>query len=177
MTLLPPNASALERAFEEAMTVPALPVPLRSIWSAYDCPEALLPWLAWALSVDDWNAGWPLAVRREVVARAILIQRRKGTLAAVRQAVSAFGATISIKEWWETTPTGDPGTFQLVLALGELEGAPPTTDFINDVLGQVDRAKPLSRHFTFSVAQSAAGGIGVFAAARPAIFARLDMTA
>lgn len=177
MTLLPPNASTLERAFEAAMAVPDLPVPLRAIWSAYDCPEPLLPWLAWTFSVDDWNASWPLAVRREVVARAILIQRRKGTLAAVRQAVSAFGATISIKEWWETDPVGVPGTFDMILALGQLEGAPPSSDFIDDVLRQVELARPLSRHFTFSVAQSAVGQIGVFGAARPAVYARLDMAA
>lgn len=177
MSLLPPNASPLERALEEAMQVPALPVPLREIWSAEDCPEPLLPWLAWAFSVDEWDAGWPLAVRRAVVARSIDVHFRKGTLSAVRNAVAAFGGAIAVREWWETDPAGTPGTFTLQLTLSELSGATPDAAYIADVIRQVTRAKPLSRHFTFAIAQSATGAIAVTTAARPAIYARLQMAA
>ena len=177
MTLLPPNASPLELALESALTAEQLPVQLREIWTPLTCPEALLPWLAWALSVDGWSPDWPLLVRRQVVARAIAIQREKGTLSAIRNAVAAFGAAVEIKEWWQLDPAGTPGTFQLVLALGAAAGSPPTSDFIDDVIDQVTRNKPLSRSFTFTISAEASGQVGIGAFARVASFVRLQMAA
>lgn len=175
MSLLPPNASALEKGVEAALAAPDLAVPLRMLALPADCPAQLLPWLAWQLSVDDWRADWPLAVRRKVVAGAIGVHRRKGTLAAVRQAVAALGGSISIREWFETG--GERGTFSLVLAMGEVAGEAPTSEFIDDAIRQVTLAKPLSRPFDFTLAVSAAGAIGVVAVARPVVSIRLDMAA
>lgn len=177
MSLLPPNASVLEKGLEAAVLAVPLPLPLRDIWSPQTCPEALLPWLAWSLSVDDWDAAWPLAVRRQVVAQAIEVHQRKGTLHAVRQAVAAFGGSISIREWWQQEPPGAPGTFSLVLALGEIGGAAPGADYVDAAIRQVTLAKPLSRPFDFTLAISASGAIGVVAAGRPAVTARLDLAA
>ncbi|CAL4868214.1 hypothetical protein MMA231_02489 [Asticcacaulis sp. MM231] len=52
MSVLPPNASHLERALEAAIQTPALPVPIRDLWSPDRCPVQYLPWLARALSID-----------------------------------------------------------------------------------------------------------------------------
>ncbi|MCW2395175.1 MULTISPECIES: phage tail protein I [unclassified Sphingobium] len=177
MSLLPPNASALELGLEAAVTGQALPVPLRALWSPQSCPEALLPWLAWALSVDEWDASWPVSVRRQVVASAIAVHRRKGTLAAVRAAVAALGGSISIREWWETEPMGEPGTFSLILALSEVNGAAPGAAYVDATIRQVERAKPLSRPFDFTLAIAAAGAIGIAPYARAVVSARLDMAA
>ncbi|TKA96910.1 phage tail protein I, partial [Cereibacter changlensis] len=55
-SILPPNATKAERAFEAALAALCdLPVPVGQLWSPETCPAALLPWLAWALSVDDWD--------------------------------------------------------------------------------------------------------------------------
>ena len=56
-SLLPPNATVLETATEEAMHQPisAINVPVRDLWNPAKCPLTLLPWLAWALSVDEWD--------------------------------------------------------------------------------------------------------------------------
>lgn len=64
ISLLPPNATELERALELLIDarIGDISTPLRDLWSAENCPEALLPWLAWALSVDQWSADWPLNV-------------------------------------------------------------------------------------------------------------------
>lgn len=168
-----PNASHLELALERAVQDPVLPVPLRDLWDPQRCPEELLPWLAWGLSVDDWDASWPVAVRREVVAGAIEVHRRKGTIHAVRRAVAAFGGAIAIREWWQTDPPGTPGTFELVLAVGDIEGGAPSAAYLDSIINQVARAKPLSRHFSFIVAEAGAARIGLAATARPAAYARI----
>lgn len=51
--LLPPSASGFMRSTEQASTrLDAIPVDLRKLWNSDECPVALLPYLAWALSVD-----------------------------------------------------------------------------------------------------------------------------
>lgn len=177
MTLLPPNTRTFESALEQAAALPALPVPLRAIWNASTCPAALLPWLAWTFSVDNWSPDWPEVVRRNVTAGAIRVAARKGTVAAVRQAIAAFGATMSLREWWQTEPPGERGTFQVVLALADIDGAAPTPAFVESVVAEIERTKPLSRHFTFTQALGGKASIGLIAAARPVVAARLNARA
>jgi len=65
-SLLPPNATALEHAADAAMArIADVNVPIRDLWNPDLCPEALLPWLAWALSVEPWDADWPVWQQRE----------------------------------------------------------------------------------------------------------------
>lgn len=175
MTLLPPNASALEQGLEAAGAVPALPVPLRSLWDPATCAPELLPWLAWALSIDDWDATWPIAVRRAVVANSIAVHRRKGTVAAVRAALAGFGANMGLREWWEVA--GTPGTFDVVLSIADQAGAAPSAAFVESVIAAVEQTKPLSRHFTFAQALAARGRIGLIGTLRPAAYVRLSCTA
>lgn len=177
MTLLPPNASALEKGIEAAVVESVLPVPLRALWSPETCPVGLLPWLAWGLSIDSWDATWPEAVQRAVVANAILLQRKKGTVDAVRRAVVSFGGSISLKEWWETSPRGTPHTFTLLLALTGGGGEAVSADYLDAIIGEVQRAKPVRSHFTFTLALDAVGQIGLIAAVRPTIYARLSCAA
>lgn len=173
MSLLPPNSSGLQRALESAVALPALPdATIRRMWDPETCPELLLPWLAWAYSVDNWDASWPLAVRRSVIANAISIHRRKGTLSAVEDAIRVFGASISIREWWQTDPPGEPGTFEIVLALADIDGEPPSAAYVASVVAEIERTKPLSRHFTFTQALEARGTICMAVAARAVTYAR-----
>ena len=67
--LLPPNSTSLEKALEMLIgaRVGAIDTPLRDLWSPADCPEELLPWLAWALSIDSWDASWPIHIRRALI--------------------------------------------------------------------------------------------------------------
>lgn len=90
MTLLPPNATAFERAAEATLSRPvAMPADL--MWDPATCPEAFLPWLAWALSVDDWDASWSVERKREVIAASVDIHRHKGTVWAMRRALQVAG--------------------------------------------------------------------------------------
>lgn len=92
-SLLPPNATRLERALEDVIgaRITALTAPLRALWSVYDCPAALLPALAWGLSVDEWDPLWGVDRQREIIASAIEHHRIKGTVGSVRSALATAG--------------------------------------------------------------------------------------
>lgn len=94
-SLLPPNASTLERAISATgAQLSALLVPTRFVRDSQRCPEALLPFLAWELSVDEWNTDWGEDVKRSVIAASVQVHRHKGTRGAVRRALAAiFGDT------------------------------------------------------------------------------------
>lgn len=91
--LIPPSASGSERAIEKVMAERklGLELPIGTLWNAETCPPNILPWLAWAFSVDEWDAQWPEETKRSAVAASISIHRRKGTVQSVRDALAAFG--------------------------------------------------------------------------------------
>lgn len=90
--LLPVGSSALEVAAAEACAaIDALTVPLRQLWNPDNCPLALLPYLAWAWSVDRWDESWPESTKRGVVRAAYFVHRHKGTLGALRRVVEPLG--------------------------------------------------------------------------------------
>jgi phage tail P2-like protein len=92
ISILPPNATASERGIEAATERAFdLPVPNGQLWDAATCPAALLPWLAFALSVDEWDAGWTVETKRRVIAASVAIHRRKGTIGAVKAAIATAG--------------------------------------------------------------------------------------
>jgi len=102
-TLLPPNATSAEHRIEQATErLGNLPTPLRPIWNPDTCPANLLPWLAWALQVDVWDAEWSEDARRQTVRGALDVNRKKGTPWAVRRALDNAGYTSALLQ------EGDP---------------------------------------------------------------------
>ncbi|WP_294257203.1 phage tail protein I [uncultured Sphingomonas sp.] len=177
-SLLPPNVTALERAIEAATArVGDLPVPLRDLINPDTCPLPLLPFLAWAVSIDAWSSDWPEAVKRTRVRRAIEIQRHKGTASSVRAVVESFGGAVALREWWQLDPPGPPHTFTLAVELSGGDGAPATAAFADAVINEVRRTKPVRSHFSFSQGLRFTGATGLVAVARPAIFTRLAFAA
>jgi len=154
-----------------------VPIPLRSLWNPDTCPADLLPWLAWALSVDSWKSYWSENVKRARIRSALEIQRRKGTAQSVRAVVEAFGGAAALREWWQYDPPGLPHTFDIVLTLSGRGGAPPTTEFVDDVIAEVSRTKPVRSHFTFTQGVQANGAAGMGAGARTAVYRRLQFDA
>jgi len=110
--LLPPNATPQERAISRSVDR-AVPVPVRTLWNPATCPEGILPWLAWSLSVDEWDASWPVDQKRAAIAASIETHRRKGTIGALRRALQALGYEVEIDE-----KTGDAYTFRLLFKVG-----------------------------------------------------------
>ena len=93
-SLLPPNTTPLERRMEAvASDMEKAQAPLQTLWDAKRMPENMLPWLAWAVGVDQWSRRWPEAARRDAIDQAIPIRRLRGTVWAVRRALEVLGYT------------------------------------------------------------------------------------
>lgn len=120
--LLPPNATPQEVALSGATArVGAVPVPLKNTYNPATYPANLLPWLAWAYSVDEWNPEWSEAQRRESTGGSYYVHRHKGTIGALRTALGALGYDISILEWFNKTPTAGPAyTFGLTVTVDQI---------------------------------------------------------
>jgi phage tail protein, P2 protein I family len=175
-SLLPPNATPVQRAFAQmALKLLEIPVPIRDVWNADTCPLALLPWLAWALGLRQWNTDWPEAVRRSFVRNALAIARRKGTRQSVVEVVQAFGGAIAVREWFEQDPPGQPHTFSVVLTLDGQSGEPATARFVDEVVAEIERTKPVRAHFTFTQGLSFAGTVRTPAAIRPIVIRRVEL--
>ena len=176
-TLLPPNASALDRAAEVVIDrhLSAIPQPHRSQWNPDTCPMETLPWLAWQMGVEAWRSEWPENIKRAIVRNAIQVQRQRGTIKSVRDTVERFGGAISIREWWQTAPRGTPHTFELVLTMSGPGGEQASAAFVDDVIAEVSRVKPARSHFTFVQGITAFASLKPAAVGRPVAYARLDM--
>ncbi len=89
--LLPPNRTALEQTLANAAKLLHTPELLAQLWDAQRCPESLLPWLAWALSVDEWDERWSPSQKRAQVMNSIALHRKKGTPWAVKHSLLSAG--------------------------------------------------------------------------------------
>lgn len=116
-------------------------VALRTLWTPDDCPTELLPYLAWALSVDRWDKDWPASRKIAAIQQSYWLHRRKGTRAAVRRVIESMGFSATFAEWFDT---GDaPGTFRLEVNVNDVGITPKTLSELNRLIGD---AKPVSRH-------------------------------
>ncbi|MCR4465850.1 phage tail protein I [Burkholderia sp. SCN-KJ] len=142
--LLPPNATPLERSLARVgARISDIPVPIDTLMDPDRIPLALLPWLAWHLGVDTWDAAWPEERKRGVVRNAIRISLMKGTIAAVRHAIEPVAQLIEVIEWWQETPLASRGTFRL--RVGVLDSG--ITEIMHaELLRLINSAKPASRH-------------------------------
>jgi len=144
--LLPPNAPQLERLAAEALAqIERVPVPIRDLLNPDRCPVQLLPYLAWAFSVDRWDSTWSEATKRQVIKGSYFIHSRKGTIGALRRVVEPLGYLIEIVEWFNTVPEGVPGTF--ALKVGVLDTG-ITEEMYQELERLIDDAKPVTRHLT-----------------------------
>lgn len=92
MHLLPPSATDTEIAVSLASArIDTLDAPARLMWDPETVPAAFLPWLAWSLSVDDWDPTWPENVQRMFIAASVDIHRAKGTKRAIQRALDSIG--------------------------------------------------------------------------------------
>ncbi|HCA3526895.1 TPA: phage tail protein I [Klebsiella quasipneumoniae] len=155
-SLLPPSSGDWLRYTEAGTTrLSAITVALRTLWTPTVCPIDLLPYLAWALSVDRWDKGWPAERKIAAIQRSYWLHRRKGTRAAVRRVIEDMGFSATFAEWFDV---GDePGTFRLEVDINEVGLTQKTLAELNRLIND---AKPVSRHLSrFSVAVKVRGNI------------------
>ncbi|MBP1129176.1 phage tail P2-like protein [Serratia sp. PL17] len=143
-TLLPPSASDWMRHSETVTArLSAITVALRTLWTPTESPVDVLPYLAWALSVDRWDKNWPAAKKIEAIQRSYWLHRRKGTRAAVRRVIESMGFSATFAEWFDTD--GQPGTFSLDVDVNEVGITEKTLAELNRLVAD---AKPVSRHMS-----------------------------
>ena len=100
--LLPPNATAREKALGQVVQDGFnIAFAIDALWSPDLCPIELLPYLAWALSVDHWDDEWTDTTKRSVVSSAVYVHRYKGTKQAVQKALEALDLGVTISQWFE----------------------------------------------------------------------------
>lgn len=178
--LLPPNATPLERAAVIAAlkTIQDMPQGVaRSLWNANTCPVDLLPWLAWTFGVETWSNEWSAAVKRSRIKEAIAIARHKGTIGGVRKMLASYGATFVIKEWWQMHPKGEPHTFELILTLSGQDGAAASAAFLESVIDDLERTKPVRSHYKITQGLQVGGSLHLLGVGRVIQYKRFKMQA
>ncbi|EHD23645.1 MULTISPECIES: phage tail protein I [Brenneria] len=143
-SLLPPSSSDfMRRVTQTAEVLSGLAVDINTLWNADKCPIDLLPYLAWALSVDRWDKNWSEQTKRQVIKAAWMVHRKKGTITALRRAIEPFGFTVRVIEWFQNG--GEPGTFLLDVGVND-QGI--TGELYWELERLIEQAKPCSRHLT-----------------------------
>ncbi|WLG55489.1 phage tail protein I [Pseudomonas extremorientalis] len=160
--LLPANSTPLERQAAQALAqIQRVPVPLRQLCNPNTCPVDLLPYLAWAFSVDRWDSKWTETAKRAAIRSSHYVHSRKGTIGALRRVVEPLGYLIEVLEWWQTTPNGVPGTF--AIKVGVLETG-ITEEMYQELTWLIDDARPVTRHLTgLAISLETTGRINIFA--------------
>ena len=103
VSLLADNASKRELAISEAVAAwYAVPNSLLvTIWDPAKCPDALVPYLAWAVGLPLWSERWDVLKKRSVVAAWIAISRLRGTKVAFEKCLGIVDAEFVS---WVTPP-------------------------------------------------------------------------
>jgi phage tail P2-like protein len=112
-SLLPLNATQLLKDLENSsLKATALKALNRHVTNPDLAPNHILPWLAFAMSVDDWNDNWPGDVKRNIIKSSVQIHKKKGTVGALKFALEAFNyENITVEEWF--VYGGDPYFFRV----------------------------------------------------------------
>lgn len=173
-SLLPPNATPEERVLESSLSRhETIPVTVGKLWNPDTCPAELLPWLAWSLSVDNWDASWPERLQRKTIKQAASIHRHKGTVGAVKRALSSLGVSVDFLEWFQDTDdlalariqSRDPYTFVFI---AWANSNPHTSEAVSlnpalyrTVIRAVETVKPVRAHFDFLVGARLESTLGI----------------
>lgn len=170
-SLLPPNASELERNLEQVVIHSTdLPVRIAELWDPFSCPLSLLPWLAWAFSVDEWDDRWPEHIKRQMVQNSFDVHRYKGTPYAVQKALDGLNIKSHLREWWEPDGSQYSGTMTVVALINENltdnDDGLLTQEMLEQVTRVIKTAKRGVIHFdvelglSFDESLGLSGGIG-----------------
>ena len=142
-TLLPANASELLKDLENttlrSTTLEALN---KDILNPDLAPDVILPWLAFAVSVDDWSDNWTEEIKRNVIRSSIEVHKKKGTIGALRKALESFNyENITVEEWFDYG--GAPYFFRVFFDVKE-PGF--DVDILPEVLRVINNTKNIRSH-------------------------------
>lgn len=167
-SLLPPNATPLEKALVAAIVprIGAVPVPLKTLLTASTAPVAVLPWLAWEMAVYRWDSSWSEARKRDAIGNAIANHRIRGTRGAMDALLAEYDSTLTLLEWWEPGGSGASFTFCVNLPTNGADAASVTAIFATSLIDDINRTKNARSLFQFRQTASAAVSLPIAVAAR-----------
>lgn len=166
MTLLPAAAGDAERRLWDAAEarLAAIPADLpRDCWRAAAAPHDWLSVLAWALSVELWDAGWTDVQKRAALGASAALHAEKGTPAAFKRVLDEIGAVYDYEE-----PESAPATARVTIH----NSASLLVELLA-VRAQLDAAKRASVHYTIAASEGMRGDIDLAAGADAVIVAPL----
>lgn len=177
--LIPDSISSDEKvkgaakAIDPQLQIVAAMVDIPSIYVSIErLTSEQLDHLAVAWDITVWRDYWPVALKRSVLKSAISEKRKKGTVKAVKDALSSISSAASIVEWWETEPKGTPHTFTIYATQAEIEGT-IDAEMQEDIIALIDDAKPLRSHYNFVIQNKIKSGINACALLRPVTVAKI----
>ncbi|MDG4948722.1 phage tail protein I [Actinobacillus equuli subsp. haemolyticus] len=159
--LLPSNSTLLEKRAAECLQAAVKnPLIIPDLINPNRCPEQLLPYLAWAFSVDKWDEKWSEDVKRIAIKQSFYIHKHKGTISAIKRVIEPIGYLVELKEWWQETPNTEAGTFKLIVEVSE-NGLSEQT--YSELVRLIDDVKPVSRHLkNLAISVSPTGDLVTF---------------
>lgn len=148
-SLLPENASRLERAFERAFLdlLGEIEAPFPMLLDPQKTPAKFLPYLAADRGVDEWKSNAHVEEKRAIVAAALPTKRLAGTRAALIRAVESIGFSPAIRSWRE----GLPSYAFTVVAQAPEEGEELSQARYNRLLKRLNAAKAERDNFELIV--------------------------
>lgn len=155
-----PQLKAISEAVDEPLILPAID----------SLGTGVLEHLAVQYDVTAWDSAWPISTKRAVLKTAIADKRKKGTRGAVERAIEAVAPIATLTEWWQKTPRGTPHTFEIDV-LQDGSAVDPETQ--TNVIAQVEEAKPVRSHYTFTTIQEAGSGFYFAGVLRAISYARV----
>ncbi|CAI8780328.1 phage tail protein I [Pseudomonas donghuensis] len=161
MSLLPHNSTAFEQALLAACDLNIDAQIIHGVADSARCPPNFLPWLAWALKVDGWEAAESEAQQRELIHEAIPVHKTKGTVGAVRRVLKAVRVNSQFREW-QQIPGAAPYTFELTAWANDNrpgEGSILSPQLYARLRALVDAAKNERSHYQFRLGAGFDGGL------------------
>ncbi|KZN53437.1 phage tail protein I [Pseudoalteromonas luteoviolacea] len=153
---------------------------MTSLWNPFLCPAELLPWLAWSVSVDEWDEAWSEVLKRQVIADAFSVHQVKGTPYALQKALDSLNIKTEIKEWWqggnvEELPRGTVQVWALINSnLDEQQQGLLTPQMLKRVHRIIESVQRGSIHIDVKLGLAFEERVGAVGVTAPAIVQRFD---
>ncbi len=174
-SLLPENASRLERAFERAFAgmLEGIEGPFPELLDPQRTPPAMLPYLAQDRGVAEWDGDASTELLRRTVANVWPIRRLAGTRHALVLAVDELDYDAEVVAWYDANAEfADP--YHLEVIAWKRGNAPIDQAITEQMLRNLSYAKSERDELTLTLALGAESAFGLSGAADPSVMARDD---
>ena len=119
---------------------------IKDFWNYKKCRADLLPYLAIMLGVTVWSEDLSIAQKRKICSEALIINRKKGTVGAIKSALKSLNLHASVVEWFNDSVEREPLTARVILQENEIIYSQEQYEQIQHLVNEVKR---LSVHITF----------------------------